>query len=169
MNQKSANLWAYIALFSTPLWNKSTCPFFSTLQVTFVVDTQVAPANTWQTEEENHCLWSTCLCATKGLNAMMADTWVLSPPKYSWWDLLWWNTNQECLPKCWELWRASKPPSNKVQLVLEVWIYLWHVLPEPWKELVELMQGETHKSPFMSMEGDVFNPQVHRSNGFSMV
>ena len=45
-------------------------------------------------------------------------------------------------------------PSDKMQLQFDVWIYLWHVLPETWTELEELMQKEEiQNSPNMSKDG----------------
>ena len=81
---------------------------------------------TWQTEEENSCLHNTCLLATKGLNTVIADPWTPGLMKHPWQDLLWWNTNEECLPACWELLEAKEPPSNKMQW--EVRVDLWHTL-----------------------------------------
>ena len=40
-----------------------------------------------------------------------------------------------------------------MQLEWEVWIDLWHFMPETWTELGELMQEETHNSYHMSKGG----------------
>ena len=83
----------------------------------------------------------------------MADSWapgLLKHPQ----DLLQWSTVEEHLPICWELWGAKEPPSNMVPPESNIWVDLWHVLPETWTELEELMQEEeTHNLPETAKDG----------------
>ena len=63
-------------------------------------------------------------------------------------DPLKWDTNEECLPTCWELWEARELPSNKESLEWKVCIDLWHIPPETWREPEKLiLEEETHNSP----------------------
>ena len=82
----------------------------------FAVDAQDGPTTTWQTEEEKPCLYNTCLWAAKRLNAALAYHWTPSLPKYPRQDVLQWDTTEEVLPTCQELWDAKEPPSNIVAL-----------------------------------------------------
>ena len=41
-----------------------------------------------------------------------------------------------------EKWEAEELPTNKAQWEWEVWIDLWHGLPETWTEVEKLMQEE---------------------------
>ena len=62
------------------------------------------------------------------------STWPLKQP---WWDLVCWDSAEEGLPTCSELKETKEPPSNLVPKETNVWVDLWHVLPETWTELEE--------------------------------
>ena len=64
------------------------------------------------------------------------------------------DMDEKCLLTYWELWKVKMPPSNKVQMELDVWTDLWHPLLETQTELVELMQKEEiSTSPDMLKDG----------------
>ena len=84
----------------------------------------------------HHCYWEReslsvqhMSVSSQRLNAVMVNPWAFCLSKHPWWDILWQDTSGEYLLTWWELWEAKEPPSNKVQLKLEVWIDLWHLLP----------------------------------------
>ena len=83
----------------------------------------------------------------------MADPWAPPLLKHPWCNLLWWESTEEHLPTCWKLWAAKEPPYNMVPPESVVWVDLWHVLPETWTELEELMQEETHNLPEKAKDG----------------
>ena len=75
-------------------------------------------------------------------------------PKHWWQGLSWWDTNEECLPTCWELWETRESLSNKVPLESEVCTDQWHILPEIWIKPGKLkLEEETHNTSDMSKGG----------------
>ena len=87
---------------------------------------------------------------------MIAAPSAPSLPKHLWWDLLWWDTDEECLPTCWELWEVKEFPSNKVPSEYQnnkSWVHLSHVPQGTWIEPELQLEKETHKSPDMSKGG----------------
>ena len=65
----------------------------------------------------------------------------------------WWDSAKDCLPTCWELWKAKEPPSNMVPPESKVWVDLWHLLPETLTKQKELMQKKkTHNLPEISKD-----------------
>ena len=79
---------------------------------------------------------NTGLWAAKELNAVMTDPWALSPLNHPWWDLLQYNEESSIVLKTVG---SQGVYNNKVQLDLEFWIDLWHVLSLTWTDLGELM------------------------------
>ena len=134
MKQNLANLGAEIPLFHTPI-KYINLPILSNIAGKALLQILELPLPLPDRQQDSTFLCKTCLRTAKGLNTAMADSWAPSLPKHPQWDPLWQETNKEFLPTCWELWKAKEPSSNKVQLELEVWIDLWHVLIGTWTEL----------------------------------
>ena len=111
-NKKFASLGAEMAFFGKPCWADQLAHSFQHCWLTIDIDVWVAPTTAWQTKEENPCLHSTHHWAAKGLNADITDPWSPGLLKHPQQDLLQWDTAEEHLPACWELWEAKEPPSN---------------------------------------------------------
>ena len=135
-------------LLSTP-----TCPFLPMLLTDLWCRHLSCPTTAWQTEEENPCLYTTLLSSqrvkcrhVRPLSAWPMETYVMRSFMK--------GIPEECLQTCWELWGAKKPPCNMVPPQSNIWVDLWHVLPETWTEPEELMQEEeTCNLPETSKDG----------------
>ena len=128
--KKQVTLGAEMALSGTSYQAHQTVNCFQQCLYTFVVETG-HPCHHLKDWGRDLCLCNTHLWAAIGSNAKMEDPWSPCLLIHASQHPSWWDTNEECLPTCWELWEAKESPyswyhwNKKPELTCNMFCYKW--------------------------------------------
>ena len=111
-SKHSGNLGAEMALFGTPFLAHKLAHLFQHYLLTFYFRCLSHPHH-YLTNKRREPLSAQHIFLHPKVNAVIADLLALSLPKQLWQDLLPLDTDEECLPTCWEQWEPMEPSFNK--------------------------------------------------------